>query len=84
MSGKIAFLNKEVISPAVLLAQVAEREGLEAVVILVRVNGCWISCQSSSVTTAGLSMAALKLLSDAQDLMHDVEASWSPPEGDAA
>jgi hypothetical protein len=48
----------------------------------VRVDGCWRTVWSAPSDMGGLSMAALKLMSDVQDLMHGTEVSWSPPEDD--
>jgi hypothetical protein len=79
---KIAFLGNNVSVPA-LLASVAEREGLDAVVMVCRVNGCWETCWSNDIDYGGLSMAALKLLTAAEDAMHGRPSTWSPPEKDA-
>jgi hypothetical protein len=84
MSEKIAFLRGRVSIPA-LLASIAEREGLGAVVMVCRVNGCWDVCWADGLTSGGLSMAAIKLMSVVQDAIHGMPSSGSsPPEDDAA
>jgi hypothetical protein len=84
LSNKISFIGNHV-SPAALFAQILEREGLETVVVLARVNGCWETTWATGVTTAGLAMAALKLLDDAQCYLYDQKRpGWSAPEDDEA
>jgi hypothetical protein len=83
MSGKIAFLS-EIVSPHALLAQIAEREGLEGFVAIVRVNDSWYSCWSTGFDHGSLCMAAVKLLADVQANMYGEEMRWSPPEKDSA
>jgi len=81
--SKIAFIGEHV-SVAALFAQILEREKMEAVVAVVRVDGCWYSTWSSGIDNGGLSMAAIKLMSDVQGRMHDEPLTWSPTQGDAA
>jgi hypothetical protein len=78
--SKIIFLNA--VSPQALLAQIAEREGLDGFVGVVRVNGCWYSCWPDGLDHGALSMAAVKLLTDVQARMHGEELTWTPPQGD--
>jgi hypothetical protein len=78
--SKIEFIGDKVSVPA-LFGQILEREGLEAVVVLVRITGCWTACWSDGVTVAGISMAALKLMGDAQNYIHGEKRSgWSSQE----
>ena len=67
---KIEFIGSKV-SPAALLASIAEREGMDAVIVVVRIDGCWGSCWSGGIDLGGMSMAALKLLYDVQSLIND-------------
>lgn len=79
--SKIVFIGHKV-SPQALLAQIAERDGMEAVVAVVRVNGCWECCWSSGMDSGGLSMAAIKLLGDTQSWIHGDTSGWSPPQNE--
>jgi hypothetical protein len=81
-TAEIHFLNLDEVSPRALLHQVAARDDVEQVVMVVRVDGCWRTVWSAPSDMGGLSMAALKLMSDVQDMMHGAEMSWSPPEDD--
>jgi len=80
MSKKIVNLDPTKVNPTTLLAQIAEREGLEAVVAVVRVDGYWHVAWSSDVDNGGLSMAALKLMFDVSRALHgDYSSPWTPP-----
>lgn len=57
-----------------LLAQIAEREGVEAVVMAVKIDGRWSTCWGSGeakLDLGSLSMAALKILRDVTVTLHD-------------
>ena len=59
-----------------LLAQVAEREGVDAVVMVVRTNNQWTTCWGSGdaeLNLGSLSMATLKLMSDVQLTLHEID-----------
>jgi hypothetical protein len=80
-TAEIHFLSLDEVSPRTLLHQVAAWDDVEQVVMVVRVDGRWRTFWSDS-NLGNMSMAALKLMNDLQDLMHGVELSWSPPEDD--
>jgi hypothetical protein len=66
------------ISPHTLLAQVAERDGLDAVVVVARVDGAWSVCWSTGMDLGGLSMASMKLTADVTDALHGEPAQmWT-------
>ena len=67
MTEKIAHLHPELgVDPQALLAQVAEREGLQAVVVVARICGRWYTCWGGgkNLDNGSKSMAALTLLND--------------------
>lgn len=49
--------------------------GLDGIVAVVRVDGCWRSVWTSNVLLSSLSMAALKLMNDVMVEMHRDSAS---------
>ena len=66
------------ISWRALLAQIAEREGVDAVVIAVRTNDRWSTCWGAGdnpLNNGSLSMAALKMLGDVLAEIHVDENS---------
>ena len=78
--SKIAFIGDRISVPA-LAASIVDRDGVEAMVAVVRVDGCWECCWSSQIDGGSLSMAAMKLLYDVQRFLHGYERSgWTPPE----
>lgn len=80
----VATLNNKSVSVKVLLAQIAEHDDLDAVVAVVRVNGCWRTAWTSAVDLGGLSLAALKLTYDVSAELHrdgdDLRPGLSGPE----
>jgi hypothetical protein len=81
MSSKVAILHPETTTPSALLAQVANWEGLDGVVCMVRINDGWSTCWSSGINLGSLSMACLKLQADVVARMHDIDDSPTGPEG---
>lgn len=66
----VVCLDGSKVSVPTLLAQIAEYPGLDAVVAVVRVDGCWRTAWSSGVDLGGLSMASMKLTYDIQQELH--------------
>ena len=64
-----------VVSPRALLGQVMGREGVDGVVIVVRIDDKWQSCWSSGVNMGGLSMAALALQHDVIATIYSEDSS---------
>lgn len=73
--GEVCFINDKVVPWRALLAQIADYEGVDAIVAVVRINGCWTTCWSSGenapLDNGGKSMAALKLLNDVTFSIHE-------------
>ena len=69
MSGKIINLDPGQLSWETLLHQILEREGVEAVVMAVRIDDRWHTTWSNE-THGGLCMAAMKLQADVLDWIH--------------
>ena len=74
----IEFLDEKKIHYKTLLAQVADREGVDAVVMVVRINNRWSTCWSDGadggLNLGGLSMAAMKLFHDIQLEINEIES----------
>jgi hypothetical protein len=71
-------LNNKSVSVPVLLAQIAARDDLDAIVAVVRVDGRWRTAWTSGIDLGGLSMAAIKLHADVAQEMHRTEADPRP------
>lgn len=59
-----------------LLAQITERDGVDAIVVAVRIDDRWSTCWGSGegvLNNGSLSMAALKILGDVQAEIHGAE-----------
>lgn len=69
MMDKIVSLNPNRVSWRTLLHQTLDRENVEAVVMAIRIDGCWHTAWCNE-TNAGLCMAAMKLHSDVLDWIH--------------
>ena len=81
MSGKVQIIRPEAASPSATLADVANRDGLDGVVVIARVNGSWSTAWSADVALASLCMASMKLQSDLIDAMHDQDVRPNVPDG---
>lgn len=66
----VVCLDERSVSVSALLAQIAEHPGVDAVVAVIRVDGCWRTVWTSGVNLGGLSMAAMKLMSDSMQEVH--------------
>lgn len=66
MSEKIVNLHRDKLSWQTLLHQTLERKGVEAVVMAVRIDGCWHTAWCNETMT-GLAMAAMKIMRDVSD-----------------
>ena len=66
MSEKIINLRPDKLSWQTLLHQTLERDGVEAVVMAVRIDGRWSTAWCNE-TNAGLAMAAMKMARDVSD-----------------
>jgi sulfur relay (sulfurtransferase) complex TusBCD TusD component (DsrE family) len=66
----IEIFDRDKINWQALLHQILEREGVEAVMCVVCVDGRWHSCWSSE-TAEGKAMAAMKLFNDVLIDMHE-------------
>lgn len=60
---KIVILSRDQVPWNVLLHQILEQDGVEAVVCVVRRNGQWGTCWSND-TYGGLGLATMKLVGD--------------------
>ncbi len=74
----VVALNDKSISVATLLAQIADCPDTDAVVAIIRSEGCWRVCWTSAIDLGGLSLAAVKLLNDVQVEMHRDDAQLGP------
>lgn len=72
---KIVHLNAtKDINWRALLAQIAESKDVEAVVAVTLINGRWVTCWGSgegNLDCGGLSMAALRLMRDVTEYIHE-------------
>lgn len=59
----------------VLLSQIRE-DGIDGLVAIVRLDGCWKTCWTSGIDLGGLSMAALKLQAD---VIHEIHRKEDHP-----
>jgi hypothetical protein len=66
MPEKIVNLHKDKVAWQTLLHQTLERDDVEAVVMVVRIDGRWTTAWCNE-TMAGLAMAAMKLFRDISD-----------------
>lgn len=73
MTEKIVNLRSDKIGWRALLHQTLEREGVEAVVVAVRIEGRWHTAWSNEAM-AGLAMAAMKLNRDVSDFLAEDDA----------
>ncbi len=64
MSEKIAFLRRDKVGAVPLLHQIAERDGLEAVVVCVRIDGEWHTAWGGDLNAGSLALAAMKVFRD--------------------
>lgn len=70
--GKIRFINMQSVSPRALLAQIAEDEDVDAVVVIVRRNDQWCTTWSSpGIDTGSLCMASMTLQHDVTLRMYE-------------
>ena len=67
---KVVSLDGSKVSVTTLLAQMAEYPDLDAVVAVVRVDGCWRTVWSTGIDLGGLSLAAVKLFNDVAIELH--------------
>ncbi len=70
MTEKIVALRPGTMPWKPLLHQILERDGVEAVMLAVRVDGCWQTCWSND-TLGGLAMGAMKLFRDVSDALEE-------------
>jgi hypothetical protein len=61
--GSIEIFDRNKINWQALLHQILEREGVDAVMCVVRVDGRWVTCWSNE-TLGGRALAAMKLFND--------------------
>lgn len=74
MSEKIVFLRPGKMGAVPLLHQVAERDGLDAVVICARIDGRWHTAWGGEdLNCASLSMATLSLTRDVTNYITEDE-----------
>lgn len=66
----LEIFDRNKINWRVLLHQILERDGVEAVMCVVRIDGCWHTCWSSE-TLAGTAMGAMKLFNDVLNDIHE-------------
>lgn len=70
MPEKIVNLRSDRLSWQTLLHQTLERDGVEAVVMAIRIDGRWHTAWCNE-TLGGLGMAAMKLFRDISDFIED-------------
>ena len=78
--SKIAILRPTEASPTAILADVANRDDLDGVIIMARVGGKWSTTWSAGVTLASLCMATMKLQADVTSYMHDEQERGPLPD----
>lgn len=80
----VTALNDRSVGVSVLLAQIAEYgDELDAMVAVLRIDGCWRTVWTSGIDLGGLSMAAMKLSHDVTHEIHcadGVRVGFSGPE----
>lgn len=76
----IEFLSLDRVSPAALFGHILERDGLQAVVAVVKVDDCWYCTWAGDLNSGDLSFASVKLLHDVQEhCMKGEPLAWSQP-----
>jgi hypothetical protein len=69
--SKLVVLRPEKISVQALLHQVLEDSEVDGVIVVARRDGRWSTCWSTGINIGSLSMAALKLVHDTTEFMHE-------------
>lgn len=69
--SKIAGLPGKQLPIKAVIAQILEQEKVDGLVCVVRIDGKWETTWGGDITLGSLSMAALKLLKDVQDVNED-------------
>lgn len=70
MSEKIISLRTNSLGWKTLLHQTLEKDDVEAVILTVRINGCWSSAWCNQ-SLGGLAMGTMKLFRDVSDFLEE-------------
>ncbi len=70
MSEKIVHLRDNIVDWRALLHQILERDGVEAVLLAVKIDGRWTSAWSNEAL-GGMAMGVMKLFRDVSDALEE-------------